>query len=259
MCTLILGVGTIEPRSVILAANRDEDPDRPTEPPHVLRGEPLLAGGRDTRSGGTWLAIRGRHAAIALLNRRPSGASLASPRSRGLLTMDVAAAAGRPGEPLAAAAEKRLREEASVHAFAAFSLLFASPEACWIATHDPGRPIEVRPIEPGWHVVTHEALDDAGEPRTRGLVADLTNWQPPTLECAIEGLTARLALHAGERAGIPDVCIHEGPMPTVSASLVWLTTDRTRYLHAEGRPCVTPWNDHTPLLDPETGVPPHES
>ena len=255
MCTLILGVDLPAPRSVLLAANRDEDPARPSDPPCVLRESPRLAGGRDARSGGTWLAIRGREAAVALLNRRAGGPAPASPRSRGLLAMEVAAAGGGPGDPLASAAEARLREEVSRHAFAAFSLVFASPRGCWIATHDPGAALEVRAIGRGWHVVTHEALDDPGEPRTRALVADLAGWKPPTPDRATLGLTARLALHAGERAGIPDVCIHAGRMPTVSASLVWLTADRARYLHAEGRPCVAPWNDHSALLDPPNGDP----
>lgn len=246
MCTLIVGFGTLEPRSVILGANRDEDPTRPSDPPGVLREEPRLVGGRDLRSGGTWLAIRGAHAAVALLNRRPGGAPPEAPRSRGLLTLDVAAATP-------AAAEARLRDEVARHAFGPFSLLWASPAACWIATHDPGRPLEVRAIEPGWHVVTHESLDDGREPRTAWLLAGLAGWRPEGLESAIQGLTSRLAIHGGERDGAPPVCIHEGRMVTVSSSLVWLADERARYLHAEGRPCVTEWTDHTHRLEPQAG------
>jgi len=259
MCTLILGFGVVEPRSVIVAANRDEDPARPTRAPHVLGEHPHLVGGLDERSGGTWLAVRDRHAMVALLNRRPRGTPAAAPRSRGLLTLDVAGVASTAGKDLAATAEARLRAEIAGHEFAPHSLLFASPDACWVAGHVPGEPLDVRRIEPGWHVVTHEPLDDPGEPRTRGLLADLAGWRPASLDQAIEGLEARLAIHAGERDGIPAVCIHEGRMPTVSSSLVWLAEGPARYFHAEGRPCVTPWNDFTALLEPKSETRNHES
>src|SRR5262245_28557122 len=125
MCTLILGRDVLEPHSMILAANRDEDPARPTRAPHRLHGDPRLAGGSDERSAGTWLAIRGRSAAVALLNRRPRGAPPAAPRSRGLLTLDVAGVVPAPGASVAEAAASRLRAEVARHAFAPFSLLFA--------------------------------------------------------------------------------------------------------------------------------------
>lgn len=250
MCTLILGVSTLEPRSVLVAANRDEDPARPSDPPRVLSERPRIAGGRDARSGGTWLAVRGCHALVALLNRRASGPGPEAPRSRGLLALDVAAAEPAPGESLAAAAEARLRREAARHAFAPFSLLFASPAACWYATHEPAAPLRVDSVVPGWHVITHRALDDPDEPRTRALLAGIVNWEPPTLDRAIEGLRSRLALHGGEPGGVPPVCIHDGRMSTVSAAVVWLAASGARYLHAEGRPCVTRWEDHTQLLEP---------
>lgn len=248
MCTLILGVDMLGPRSMILAANRDEDPERPADPPGVLGETPRLVGGRDRRAGGTWLAVRGSEAAVALLNRRPRGPGPAAPRSRGMLTMDVAAAPAG-----ATAAEVRLREQVARHPFGPFSLVWASPAACWIATHDPGRPLEVGAIGPGWHVVTHESLDDAREPRTAWLAADLADWRPAGLEEAVLGLRSRLALHAGDRPGAPEVCIHESRMVTVSSSLVWLDGSRARYLHAEGRPCVATWTDHTALLGTRTG------
>src|SRR5262249_29501637 len=69
MCTLILGVEVVASGSVLLAANRDEDPARPADPPGVLSESPRLVGGRDRRAGGTWLAVRERRAVVALLNR----------------------------------------------------------------------------------------------------------------------------------------------------------------------------------------------
>ena len=65
MCTLLLGLDTVARGSVILAANRDEDPARPSAPPGLLRERPRVAGGPDGLTGGTWLAGRGPRAAVA--------------------------------------------------------------------------------------------------------------------------------------------------------------------------------------------------
>ncbi|HKQ57135.1 MAG TPA: NRDE family protein, partial [Candidatus Eisenbacteria bacterium] len=70
MCTLILGRDVVAPGTVLLAANRDEDPRRPSAPPMVLRERPRLVGGRDLQAGGTWLAVRDARAMVAILNRR---------------------------------------------------------------------------------------------------------------------------------------------------------------------------------------------
>src|SRR3989442_6104928 len=103
MCTLILGRDVLGPGSLLVGANRDEDPARPAEPPGRLSEAPLVVGGRDLRSGGTWLAIRDGRAVVALLNRRGVGPSaLDVVRSRGLLALDVAKTApGSNGEAFA--------------------------------------------------------------------------------------------------------------------------------------------------------------
>src|SRR6267378_4594459 len=66
MCTLILGLEVVAPHTLLLGANRDEDPARPSDPPAVLSTDPPVAGGRDRVAGGTWLAVRGRDTVIAM-------------------------------------------------------------------------------------------------------------------------------------------------------------------------------------------------
>lgn len=265
MCTLIVGLGVVEPGSVILAANRDEDPARPSAPPGVLLDHPPVAGGRDLRSGGTWLAVRERRAAVALLNRRdrraPDAAARAAFRSRGLLALEVAATddapRGAPGDPpkgdasadgpggaAPAAALRGLDRAALAHAarvlaadaYGACSLLWASPDAVWVARWDPPAPASFEVTGPGWHVITHADLDDRGEPRTARLLDGLAGWVPAGLDAAVTGLWARLRVH-GDGNHAPAVCVHEGGMPTVSSSIVWLARSGSRYLHVQGRPC----------------------
>ena len=271
MCTLILGIEVLGPRTVLLAANRDEDPARPADPPLVLRGRPLVAGGRDRLAGGTWLALRGRHAAVAMLNRRPRGASRPGPagpavpggtlaptsalRSRGLLALDAAAAVPAadeiPGAVLARA-EALAAVDANLQggmAYAPFSLVVASPAGCWLLANDGSSPPHTRSIGRGWHVLTHEELDDPGEPRSAWLVRELAGWAPASRAAAEARLAALLKLHADEATpGSPAVCIHEGRMRTVSSALVWLAPGEAAYSHAEGPPCTASFVNYTHLL-----------
>jgi hypothetical protein len=278
MCTLIIGNGVLAPGTVLLGANRDERPDRATDPPGVLRATPHVVGGRDAEAGGTWLAVRDGRAAIAILNRRgdPGAPAAGLPRrSRGLLALDVAAApadfdlaldpAGEPhqllrligdvsGPGLAHAALSRAFAALGESDYAPFSLVYAAPEATWLLAFGADRVPRVRAIPTGWHVLTHAELDDKTEPRTARLLRDLATFQPRSLEEALQKTGDLLRSHGTARGvahpdRVPPVCLHEGPMRTVSSSLVFLAPDRARYLHASGRPCEHPYQDLSHLLE----------
>lgn len=249
MCTLILGVDTVTTGSVLLAANRDEDPARPSDPPRRLIDEPPVAGGRDVRGGGTWLAVRGARAAVALLNRAPhAGGPPAFARSRGLLTLEVA---GTPESDagLPADARERARRILRDHPHAPFTLVFASPEASWAIAHDGGGVPRETSLAPGWHVVTHADLDDRGEPRTAWLLDRLGQARLTNPDAALAFVEALLRTHPG--GSTPAVCIHAGRMVTVSASSLWLTRSAAIYRHAEGRPCENALADVSDLLRAE--------
>ena len=234
---------------VLLAANRDEDPARASEPPRVLRERPRLVGGRDAVAGGTWLAVRAAGvskapdlptgpAAVLLLNRPPRPGQPPGRRSRGLLVLDVAAA----DDPVLAA-----RAAAASGDYGPCTLVYASPVACWLMAIPGDGPPRMAEIGPGWHAITHAELDDAREPRTAWLTAELRGRSPQSVEHAFAELEALLAHHGD--ASSPAVCIHAGRMQTVSASLLLLSRERTLYRHADGRPCERPFVDASALLD----------
>jgi hypothetical protein len=251
VCTLILGVDVTGPDTVFAGANRDEDPARPSEPPGVLRREPRVVGGRDRRAGGTWLAVREARALVAMLNRHDPGPPPAAPRSRGLLALESAAAgaggARVAGRTLARAALESALASLEAKAYAAFSMVFASPGACWMIAHRPGRRPQVADLSAGWHVLTHADLDDPAEPRAARLLREIADFRPRSPADASRGIADRLREHG---AGADAVCIHEGRMVTVSSSRVWLAPGEAHYVHVEGRPCVGAETDLTPLLAP---------
>lgn len=93
MCLIAFAIEAVAGVPLLLAGNRDEALSRPTLPLHrwvTPLGMPVV-GGRDERSGGTWLAATGPgapHARVAFLtNVRHGRDSTPWPRSRGELPL----------------------------------------------------------------------------------------------------------------------------------------------------------------------------
>ena len=87
LCLIAIAIHASPHDPIVIAANRDEFYDRPTRPLHIWGDDPNIAGGRDLRAGGTWLAVTrdGRFAAATNIrgNDGPPNA-----RSRGALVGD---------------------------------------------------------------------------------------------------------------------------------------------------------------------------
>jgi len=248
VCTLIFGWQVAGEGTLLLAANRDESPLRPADGPRVLRGEPRVVGGRDRLAGGTWLAIRGRRSVVGVLNRRggpegPAGDPPGAPKapSRGLLALAVAAAGDGHPRRLAAAARLLL----SFDPYAPCSLVVAGPEGAFVASRRHTGEARLEAAGPGWHVITHEDLDDPREPRTAWLLGELDGFRPHSDD---EGLARLGELLTRHDAGAPAVCLHEGRMQTVSTARLSMSAARTRYLHGEGPACRAALADHSHLI-----------
>ena len=244
MCTLIAGRDVLGPGTMLLGANRDENAGRPSDPPRLLSHAPLVVGGRDRLAGGTWLAVREGPAAVALLNRRDPVFERGTPppprRSRGLLALDVARLGG----------ERALEQSLALvraSSYGPFTLFFASPMDCWAIAHEPDREPRVIPVTPGWHVLTHQELDDRSEPRAAWLVEHLRGYVPGSPAEAEDHMATLLRRHGDD--GAPAVCLHDGRMVTVSSSIVYLDEHGVRYRHAEGRPCERAFEDQSDLLE----------
>ena len=239
MCTLILARDVLGAGTLLVAADRDEDPARPSEAPQILHESPRIVGGRDVRAGGTWLAVRGGEtpAIAALLNRRPRAEAPSGLRSRGELPLRVLRAVDPRVEAVAISGEA---------AYTPCTLVYADRRACWLLVipHD-GAP-RIVDVAPGWHAITHAEINDPLEPRAHFLHTTLRGWHPPSPHEAMARASALLASHGG--GSRPAVCLHDGPVRTVSASRVWLGHDEIRYAHVEGRPCEHAFTDLTSLL-----------
>ncbi|MDO5114402.1 MAG: NRDE family protein, partial [Planctomycetia bacterium] len=67
---------------ILVAYNREERPDRPSQAPRIQSGCPRIICGIDRKAGGTWFGIN-QHGMFACAMNRTRRDSSYSPRSRG--------------------------------------------------------------------------------------------------------------------------------------------------------------------------------
>lgn len=251
MCTLIAIHRGVRGVPLIVAANRDEYYDRPSEAPAVRRmGARRVLAPRDLRAGGTWLGINDEAVFAAVTNLRDEAPDPGR-RSRGWIVMD---ALREPTAARAADMLKALPEETY------------NPFQCFVADRDRAFRVAYRDrprleeLDPGVHVVGN--LDPAEEPapkverirdRVSRMVAGVGDGRDG--RDALENLARLCSEHGTGGGGVGDTCVHmsgpQGPLyGTRSSILLELREDGGdgRLLVARGAPCQTAYEDQTALL-----------
>jgi len=153
MCTLIV---IREEEALRVAANRDEELDRPARPPELWRlGARTALAPVDERARGTWIGVNDAGLFAALTNRfGASGRPDAPSRGRWVPRMLEGTSADE--------AVARLRRESVPEN--GFHLVVADLGAAFLAVHD-GSTLEVSPLPLGATVVTERSFGAAEAPR----------------------------------------------------------------------------------------------
>lgn len=157
MCLVVLGLHAHPLYPLVVAANRDEFLDRPSEPARFWPEDPGLLAGRDLRAGGTWLGVTrsGRFAALTNI-RDPRRQDPAAP-SRGALVVRFLKGRDAPVEHLGRVAAEPVRRNP-------YNLLAgAEGRLAWYSNAGAG-PQEVRA---GVHAVSNALLDTPWPKTTR--------------------------------------------------------------------------------------------
>lgn len=152
MCLLLFAHRVHPLYPLVLAANRDEFYERPTAPAHWWEDTPDILGGRDLRSGGTWLAIsrRGRWAAVT--NFRDATRTDVAELSRGHLVSDFVGGDQAPEEYLESL---RSREDR----YGGYNLVLSDgTDAFWTSNRRVEPPAYLR-LEPGIYGVSNHLLN----------------------------------------------------------------------------------------------------
>lgn len=241
MCTLIALTRCVSGAPLVIAANRDEYLDRPSEGPalrETVHG--AIAAPRDVKAGGTWLGLNGKGVFAAVTNRH-----CAQPdpdcRSRGLLVTDALR--------WDTANEAVVKfEELDSGRYNPFNLLIADREGSFLVTYD-GTPRRID-LPPGPHVIGNA---EPTAPRTKKLAAidsqaEIAATTAP--DRVLEELASICRSHGGNGDVLGDACVHAGAYGTRSSTLLVLAEndDDSVFRFADGAPCTNGYEDYTPLL-----------
>ncbi|TRX57705.1 NRDE family protein [Fulvivirga sp. M361] len=149
MCLILFSYQQHPDYKLVIAANRDEFYDRPTEEAGYWEDEPNILAGRDIEAGGTWMGMN-HHGKIAMLTnfRDPYNIKTDAP-SRGKLVSDFL--------------KKDLKTEAYLQAIAdegmkynGFNLICGNPDQLYYyGNYQQG----VHPVPAGIHGLSNALLD----------------------------------------------------------------------------------------------------
>jgi uncharacterized protein with NRDE domain len=256
VCTLTIAWQAFADAPVVVAANRDEALDRPSEPParHATDAGPGFVAPRDAEAGGTWIGVNDVGVFAGITNRWVSVEG-GGERSRGLLVRDALGAAS--AEEATRLVERAVRE----HRYDGFNLVLADANAATLVEWD-GR-MRVQPLSPGVHVVVNVGVDgtffepkrrpEAGPEQADNAARVREALRPEPGEAVAGWVDRAAAVLADHDYG---VCVHgEGPngsFGTRSSSLVTVHRDGTvDYQFAPGAPCETAY-EHVEAEPPGT-------
>lgn len=234
MCTFTLAWQTFEDAPVVVAANRDEQFDRPTVPPARRDWEAAVVAPADEEAGGTWLGYNEHGVLVALTNRWVEE-NLSSERSRGLLVRDAL------GYETAEDAARHVEHELDEQSYDGFNLVVADAGAAILVEWWGGR--RVRNLDPGVHIVVNVGAngeyvipshrEDAGQRQARNADGVRARLQPEPGESSHEWLDRASAVISDHEYG---VCIHGDGFGTRSSSLIRMD-DEVTWQFADGPPC----------------------
>jgi len=182
MCLILLAYRFHPAYPLILAANRDEFPDRPTAPASFWGTETRILAGQDLRSGGTWLGITGQGRIAALANYREARVPGKGSPSRGDLVVHFLQGNMSPAEYL----EFLHRDSAQ---YSGFSMVFGDRDCLWFFSN---RGDAAPRIQPGIHGLSNHLLNTPWPKVERGKKA-LSDLLKAEHDPPVEGILALLS------------------------------------------------------------------
>jgi uncharacterized protein with NRDE domain len=238
MCLIALFFRVVEDAPLVVGANREEYYARGGLPPRLLDGPVRAVAGLDPVAGGTWLGLN-EHGVLVAVTNRPKSQPPDRPRSRGLLARDLLNCAS------ASAAIGTATRALDAGDYAGCNVVCADADSA--AVLHAGDWLRVRPLPPGVHVLANRDANDASDPR----VMHALNWLGARHYGCSQQVVVALEELCGQRGdGGPAMCLRFPDRGTVSSSIVAVRSPVASgtYLHAQGPPDATPYEDYSHLL-----------
>jgi uncharacterized protein with NRDE domain len=215
VCLIALAHRVSEQYPLIIAANRDEDYERPTRDAHYWLDAPDVLGGRDALLEGTWLAISrsGRFAAVTNLRG-------AEPRqqSRGFLVRDFVT--GTTG-PRQYAGEVQLRADE----YAGFHLIAGVIEG--EAVHVTGETLNE--LSPGIYAISNSPAGETWPKAGVAIERVERVLQLKTLTSVVDDLMQFLGEPRGSASPETEVFVSGDHYGTRSSTVIVATADEVAF------------------------------
>ena len=158
MCLIVIAWKARDDLPLIVAANRDEWRDRPSEPAHWWSDIPGVLAGRDLQAGGTWMGITRTARFAAITNFRDPSDRRTTALSRGGLVTEFLSGSRSPARFLEDVRERAAR-------YNGFNLIAGDGESLW---YFGSRDARAWPIDPGVHGLSNHLLDEPWPKVVRG-------------------------------------------------------------------------------------------
>ena len=240
MCTMAILYRVARGTPLLVAANREERLDRPTQYPKIQSGSPRVVCGIDRQAGGTWLGVNQFGLFCAVTNRPKANVPLET-RSRGLLCRDLLDL--RSAREAASHAARELRSGAYAGAN------YVCADGRYAAVVYGGNRVEVVELTPGLHVITNGNMDDPKDERHEFIRRMLTLQ---TLDSSVTFLAvaSRVFSRKPDAEGRRGVVMLGSEFGTVSSTLLSLPRkiQHAVYQYSSGPPCNCPYDDLSALL-----------
>jgi uncharacterized protein with NRDE domain len=227
MCTVLIAFQAFTEQPLRIAANRDEQLDRPAEAFAHRPGPPPFLAPRDIVAGGTWIGVNAHGVVVAITNRF-GGPGDSQRRSRGEL-VHLALAQTNVNDAIGAIDSLDPRD------YNGFHLTAASTDAATTLWSD-GETFQTVVRKPGVYVVTERSFGAAPSAREDWLLASVDDITAPSQ-------LDELLLHESED-GFEGTLVSVPAMNygTRSSTIIGLG-ERPTLKHAHGRPDRVPYDD----------------
>jgi len=240
MCVLAIQYKAARDAHVLVAQNREEYFDRPTQAPRIQSGRPRVLCGVDRKAGGTWLGVNQQGLFVAVANRTKTIVP-AEPRSRGLLCRELLN--HRTAKEAADHAAKQLRTDKYLGAN------FVCADAKTGAVVYGGDKVQIVELIRGLHILTDGNMDDVSDQRQEYVRRLLTLQRLDSAVAFLAVASKAFSRRPGDvgRRGVVIVGDHYG---TVSSTLLALTRkpQNSVYQYAPGPPPEHAYDDLSALL-----------
>lgn len=240
MCLLAIQYKTARDAPILVAENREEYFDRPTQAPRIQSGRPRVICGIDKKAGGTWLGVN-QHGMFAAVANRSRADVPAEPRSRGLLCREMLNL-----DSAVKAADYTAKELASGRYAGANFICADSRNA--LVIHG-GEKIEIVELSPGLHIVSNSNVNDTTDERQE-FVRRLLTLQRLDSAVAFLAVASRTFSRKPDAVSRRGVVMYGPEYGTVSSTLLSLPkkSHNAVYHYAPGPPSEHSYDDLSALL-----------